>query len=107
MEFRVGGKESFANRFREGSVLGGMLCSSEGWFLDIVPGQRIVQTSGMSIGENRISTSMVTFELAPDGAGTALTLTHQAAFFEGADGPGMREAGWRKLLENLAAVLAG
>ena len=29
-----------------------------------------------------------------------------AAFFEGADGPEMREGGWRKLLEKLDAELA-
>ena len=32
--------------------------------------------------------------------------TEQAAFFEGADGPQMREDGWRKLLDQLAAELA-
>jgi hypothetical protein len=33
-------------------------------------------------------------------------LTHQAAFFEGADGPAMREDGWRKLLDKLSAGIA-
>jgi hypothetical protein len=37
----------------------------------------------------------------PSGTGTDLVLTHQGAFFEGADGPEMREAGWRKLLGRL------
>ena len=32
--------------------------------------------------------------------------THQGAFFEGADGPEMREAGWRKLLDQLATDMA-
>jgi hypothetical protein len=37
----------------------------------------------------------------PSEAGTDLIFTHQGAFFEGADGPEMREAGWRKLLDRL------
>jgi hypothetical protein len=42
----------------------------------------------------------------PTEKGTDLIFTEQAAFFEGADGPQMREAGWRELLEALARELA-
>jgi len=42
----------------------------------------------------------------PTDKGTDLICTHQGAFFEGADGPQMREAGWRHLFENLAKELA-
>jgi hypothetical protein len=38
--------------------------------------------------------------------GTDLIFTHQAVFFEGADGPEMREGGWRRLLEKPDAELA-
>jgi hypothetical protein len=38
--------------------------------------------------------------------GTDLICTHQGAFFEGADGPQMREAGWRSLLDKLSKSLA-
>jgi hypothetical protein len=31
--------------------------------------------------------------------------THQAAFFEGADGPQMREHGWRYLLDAVSGAL--
>jgi hypothetical protein len=31
--------------------------------------------------------------------------THQGAFFEGADGPEMREHGWRTLFDKLAVEL--
>jgi uncharacterized protein YndB with AHSA1/START domain len=37
--------------------------------------------------------------------GTDLICTHQGAFFEGADGPQIREAGWRQLLDQLAHEL--
>jgi hypothetical protein len=41
----------------------------------------------------------------PTEKGTNLVLTFQSAFLEGADGPEMREAGWRRLLEKLAGEL--
>jgi uncharacterized protein YndB with AHSA1/START domain len=49
---------------------------------------------------------LVTFELAPSEAGTDLLFTHQGAFFEGADGPKMREEGWREILDQLAKEFA-
>jgi hypothetical protein len=45
---------------------------------------------------------LLTVEFLPSETGTDLILTHQGAFFEGADGPEMRAVGWRKLLERLA-----
>ena len=56
----------------------------------------------MAMGEKAFSAALATFEFLPSETGTALIFTHQAAFFEGADGPEMREAGWRKLLDRLA-----
>ena len=44
-------------------------------------------------------------EIVPSGDGTRLTLTEQGAFFEGADGPDVREKGWRALLEALGKEL--
>jgi uncharacterized protein YndB with AHSA1/START domain len=38
--------------------------------------------------------------------GTLLLFTEQGAFFEGADGPKIREDGWRQLFEQLASELA-
>ena len=61
----------------------------------------------MSLGGRRISSSLVTIELLPTDKGTDLICTHQGAFFEGSDGPEMREGGWRKLLERLDKDLAG
>jgi hypothetical protein len=45
-------------------------------------------------------------ELLPTKPGTDLIFTEQAAFFEGSDGPQLREDGWHKLLEHLARELA-
>jgi len=42
----------------------------------------------------------------PTERGTDLIFTDQGAYFEGADGPKMREEGWSKLLDGLAKELA-
>ncbi len=106
MDFRVGGNERSAYRFKEGTPFPGVPLVSEGRYLDIVPNQRIVSAADMSIGGKRISAAMVTIEFLPTEKGTDLICTHQGAFFEGADGPKMREEGWRKLFAQLEAELA-
>jgi uncharacterized protein YndB with AHSA1/START domain len=106
MDFRVGGAEHTQYRFKEGTPFPGVALNSDSYYLDIVPDQRIVQASNMAIGGKRISASIVTIELLPAETGTDLICTHQAAFFEGADGAEMREAGWRKLFDQLEADLA-
>jgi uncharacterized protein YndB with AHSA1/START domain len=106
MDFRVGGNERAAYRFKEGTPFKGIALVNDGSFQDIVPNRRVVTASTMSLGDKRISASLATFELLPTEKGTDLIFTHQGAFFEGADGPKMREDGWRKLLEQLAKELA-
>ena len=102
LDFRVGGKERARFRFtKEGTPLKGIACTNDTSYLDIVPDHRVVFASTMTVGEKCISASLVTFEFLPSETGTDLIFTHQGAFFEGADGPEMREAGWRKLLEQL------
>jgi uncharacterized protein YndB with AHSA1/START domain len=99
MDFRVGGQEHA--RFGHSGPVQGMVFTNEASFQDIVPNRRIVLASKMAVGDKCISASLLTVEFLPSEAGTNLILTHQGAFFEGADGPEMRAAGWRKLLERL------
>jgi uncharacterized protein YndB with AHSA1/START domain len=106
MDFRVGGTEHTQYRLKKGTPFPGVALNSDSYYLDIVPDQRIVQASNMAIGGKRISASIVTIELLPTDKSTELICTHQAAFFEGADGPQMREAGWRKLFDQLETELA-
>jgi uncharacterized protein YndB with AHSA1/START domain len=106
MDFRVGGSERARYRFREGTPFKGVELAHEGSYQDIVPNRRIVTASTMSFGGQRISASLVTIELSPTAVGTSLRCTHQGAFFEGADGPQIREAGWRTLLDQLMQELA-
>jgi uncharacterized protein YndB with AHSA1/START domain len=105
MDFRVGGTERTRYRFKQGTQFEGVGLTNEVIYQDIVPDRRIVTASTMTFGEKRISASLVTVELLPAEDGTVLICTHQGAFFEGADGPQMREGGWRTLLEQLAKEL--
>jgi uncharacterized protein YndB with AHSA1/START domain len=107
MEFRVGGAERVRCRLKPGTSVPGVVLTNEGIFQDIVSNARIVTASRMILGDRPISASLVTIELRPMDRQTTLICTHQAAFFEGADGPRIREGGWRALLDRLANELAG
>jgi uncharacterized protein YndB with AHSA1/START domain len=101
LDFRVGGREVAGIRHGAAPVAG-LTFTAESVYLDIVPNSRIVFASSMAMADARISASLVTVELVPANNGTRLVLTHQGAFFEGADGPAIREEGWRKLLDRLS-----
>jgi len=105
MDFRIGGAERLVYRFKEGTPFPGVALTNEGSYQDIVPNQRVVIAQTMTLAGKRISASLVTIELLPTAKGTDLICTHQGAFFEGSDGPQMREAGWRHLFEHLAKEL--
>jgi len=107
MDFRLGGKERARFRLKEGTPLPGIAFTNDSSYLDIVHNRRVVVASTMTMGEKCISASLATFEFLPTETGTDLIFTHQGAFLEGADGPEMREEGWRKLLERLSGELAG
>ena len=101
LDFREGGRE--AARFRDDKSNAEI--RNDGHYEDILANRRIVVAYTMSVGDRRISASLATVELRPQGDGTRLVYTEQGAFFEGADGPRMREQGWRELLDRLAADL--
>jgi uncharacterized protein YndB with AHSA1/START domain len=106
MDFRVGGGERLRYRFKSGTPFSGVELTNEGRFHDIVSNRRVVSSSTMALGDNRISASLVTFEFLTTDVGTLLICTFQGSFFEGSDGPQIREAGWRKLLDHLETALA-
>ncbi|MDB4955720.1 MAG: putative glutathione S-transferase-related transrane protein [Myxococcales bacterium] len=100
LDFRVGGRESLA-----GGPKGGQVHRYDALYFDIVPNQRIVHAYDMHIGDNRISVSLATVELAPAGSGTRLVYTEQAVFLDGFDDAGSRERGTRDLFDKLEAAL--
>ncbi|HEU0221266.1 MAG TPA: SRPBCC family protein [Paracoccaceae bacterium] len=100
-DFRVGG--------RERSIFGPKGAAnirSEGWYLDIVPERRIVSAGTMHEGDARISSTLCTVELLPEGEGARVLVTDQTAYFEGRDKPEWREGGWGTILDRLGAFLA-
>jgi uncharacterized protein YndB with AHSA1/START domain len=101
MDFRVGGGERSRFRFNDGPA-----CTNDTIYQDILPNRRIVFAYTMTLVDHRISSSQATFEFFPTEMGTLLIFTEQGAFFEGADGPKIREEGWRQLLDQLASELA-
>ena len=100
MDFRVGGNELARFRSKDGASF-----TNHTNYQDIVPSRRIVIAYTMAAGDKRISASLTTIEFLPRDNGTNLVFTEQAAFFEGGDGPQMRQAGWQQLLEQLATEL--
>ncbi|MFY9856337.1 MAG: SRPBCC domain-containing protein, partial [Terracidiphilus sp.] len=86
--------------------IAGAVITNEACFQHIVPDERIVTASTMKMGDRIFSASQVTFELVPTDMGTDMIITHQGAFFEGADGPAMREQGWNVLADKLVALVS-
>ncbi len=99
-DFRVGGRERIS-----GGPPGGQIHAFDCRYVDIVPNRRIVYAYDMHLDDARISVSLTTVELQPDGAGTKLTFTEQGVFLDGYDDAGSREQGTRWLLDKLAASL--
>lgn len=96
LDFRVGGSEQAS-----GGPPGGPVFSYDARYQDIVPDERFVTTYVMHMDDKRISVSVATVELKPDGNGTLLVLTEQGAFLDGYDNAGERERGTRQLLDAL------
>lgn len=104
-DFRVGGQETASWTMGNDTPIPGVVIASQALYLDIVADSRIVMGSNMMRDGTPFSGSLATFEFEADGGGTRLTVTHNGVFFEGADGPEMREDGWRKLLDALGEAL--
>lgn len=101
-DFRVGGRERFAHKW-EGTVYG-----YDGLYYDIVPDERIVYTYEMYANGTRISVSVTTITVTPDGEGTTLRYTEQGTYLDGIDGPEaprLREGGTTEMLDNLTVWL--
>jgi uncharacterized protein YndB with AHSA1/START domain len=105
MDFKVGGKERAQMKMGPGTPVAGKTLVNDVIYEDIVPSRRIVTAYRMSMDGTPFSASLATIELIANGSGTDLLLTHQGAYFENADGPEMRKAGWQSLLNKLAKEL--
>ena len=100
MDFRVGGRET-----SRGGPKGGPKHSFECIYQDIVPDQRIVYSYDMHMDDTRISVSLATIEIEPEGKGSKLVLTEMGAFLDGHDSVNSREGGTKDLLDKLGRSL--
>ena len=106
VDFRIGGSERVRYRLNENTPFPGIPITHQGRYQDIVPNKRIVTASTMDFGEKRATATLLTVEFLPASEGTDLIITHQGAYLEWPDGSRIIEAGWRKLVDTLAAELA-
>jgi len=106
MDFRIGGNDLARFRMGAGTPFPGTELIYRTTYQDIVPDRRLVYAYSLAFAGRIVSASLVTFEFLPAGGGTDVLFTEQGAYFDGADGPEMRERGWRTLLEKLATSLA-
>lgn len=100
-DFRIGGRERSAFRFR-----GGVLITNDTTYLDILPDRRIVAAYTMTMDGKIMSASLATTEFEKAGAGTRLILTEHDAFLDGIDKSGTRKDGCAGLLLALEKYLA-
>jgi uncharacterized protein YndB with AHSA1/START domain len=102
MDVRPGGRERAKGRWPNGLVT-----TFDAVYFDVVPNRRLVYCYEMHLDARKISVSLATLELAPEGTGTRLKLTEQGAFLDGYDDAGAREHGTGLLLDRLGTSLGG
>ena len=100
LDFRVGGTESMS-----GEIEGGPSFRYDAVYQDIVADERIVYTYDMHMDGRRISVSVATVEILPDGERTRLVVTEQGVYLDGLDQPAFREKGTGDLLDKLGSTL--
>ena len=100
-DFRVGGKEHAAGRWKTGKV-----STFDCIYLDIVENARILYSYTMHLDDRKISVSQACIELIPDGQGTKFILTEYGDYLDGYDDAGSREHGTNALMDALAKSLA-
>ena len=100
-DFRVGGRE-----YQAGSAPDGNNYVFDVRYHDIVADQRIVYAYEMLMNGRRISVSVATVQLLPEGEGTRVVVTEQGAFLDGLDTSLQREGGTNQLMDALGASLA-
>lgn len=99
LDFRVGGRE-----VSRGGSDSGAEHLFDGRFLDIIDKRRIVFAFVMHVGGAKISASLGTIELIPDGQGARLIFNEQGVYF-GEDGWAEREEGTAAGMDQLGRWL--
>jgi uncharacterized protein YndB with AHSA1/START domain len=100
-DVRVGGSERLKCRWE-----GGVVSTFDAVYHDVIPNERLVYSYVMHLDDRKISVSLATLQLTPDGSRTTLKVSEQGAFLDGYDDGGSREHGTGLLLDALGASLA-
>ena len=105
-DFREGGRERVVGRKGSGTI-SDFRCT----YVEVIPDRRIVFAYEMFLNDERISVSLATIELWPEGKGARMKLTEQGAYLVAydpqGDDNGSRERGTGELLDNLAKYVDG
>ena len=105
-DFREGGRERVVGRKGTGTI-----SDFRASYVEVIPDRRIVFAYEMLLDDVRVSVSLATIELWPEGKGARMKLTEQGAYLVAydpqGDDNGSRERGTRELLDNLAKYLDG
>jgi uncharacterized protein YndB with AHSA1/START domain len=99
-DFRIGGKEVLAGRWKSG-VVSRFDCT----YHDIVADQRIVYAYRMQIDGKPISVNLASAEFHPHGEGTRLVVTEHGIYLDGFEDNGGRAHGTGELLDRLGVAL--
>ena len=102
MDVRPGGRERL-----KGLWASGLVTTFDAVYFDVVGDRRLVYAYEMHLDARKISVSLATLQLHPEGNGTRLTVTEQGTFLDGYDDAGSREKGTGFLLDRLGASLEG
>ena len=101
LDFRPGGRETLKGAFGAGKIT-----FFDCIFFDIVEDRRIIYGYDMYHSGAKLSVSLVTIELFPEGKGTRLVFTQHAVFLDGYEDGGSRERGEGMGLDRLGSMLA-
>lgn len=86
-----------------GTPIAGKLLCWTSTYAEIVENERIVFFQTPDVDQTRVSAAVVTVKITAEAGRTEVALTHQAVYFEGADGPEVRRMGWEYLLDTMAS----
>lgn len=99
-DFRVGGAKHMTFGPKDGPQY-----SEDCRFEDIAENTRICYVMTVTLGAERITTSMVTVEISARAGGSEIVVTDQLVILNGGDTAEGREKGWGETLDKLPAEL--
>ncbi len=100
MDVRPGGRERLKGRWE-----GGVTSTFDATYHDVIANERLVYSYEMYMNDKKISVSLATMQLKPQGGKTTLMVTEQGAFLDGYDDAGSRKQGTEHLLDALGLSL--